>query len=102
MFIGNGGGVELAYDDGEFAVPGKPGKPKRIRFPADAPDPEPKPVVEAKPLVEDVAQGVKEEESLADIVEEIESMEGGAIELEPLMKKKKTRWKAQDFDDDLF
>ena len=34
LFIGNGGGVELAYDDGDFIIPGRIGRPKRIRFPS--------------------------------------------------------------------
>ncbi|MBE9531900.1 MAG: hypothetical protein IME98_03750 [Proteobacteria bacterium] len=95
MFIGNGGGVQLAYDDGEFKVPGRSGKPKRIRFPADALDSAPKLADET------AAVEVEDKESLADVVEEIESMDRGTIE-SPSLNKNTNKKRAQDFDEDLF
>lgn len=51
LFIGNGGGVELAYDDGDFITPGRIGRPKRVRFPASAPEPEPGPPTSSETAV---------------------------------------------------
>lgn len=70
MFIGNGGGVQLAFDDGEFKVPGRVGRPKRMRFGAPAPDPAPKPVVDPKPVIDAVSHNVTDEPQQKKILEE--------------------------------